>query len=188
MASAFDLGTMAEALDRLARAATDAGVKLDVAIYGGSALMLASTFRYASEDVDVRLIGETWPSWLTEAVARIGDELSIARDWFNDHVLFHLSETASDDANHLLLGTFPRDQSEIGLRVFVPTAEYMLALKLKAMRVLDPVKGDQEGSDILNLMHIVGCATPEDALAVMAKFFPRSAAAVDAPQYPVRRL
>ena len=53
-------------------------------------------------------------------------------------------------------GTFPRDGTQPGLVVSVPTAEYLLALKLKAFRVMDPVRGEIERLDILNLMRVIG--------------------------------
>lgn len=199
----FDAETMAEALDRLAMEVARRGERLDVAVYGGSALMLASNFRYASEDVDARVIDRPWPGWLTECVAQVGRELALDEDWFNDGVLFHLSRHASQEEDHVEFGTFPRGTSEIGLRVFVPTAQYMLALRLKAMRVVDPAKGPQETADIRNPMRVVGVDTPEQAVELMGRFFPRSASSPekqhfllrhvlageydpDAPAYPVR--
>lgn len=204
MAVGFDITKMTEALDRLALEVVRRGVKLDIAVYGGSALMLASNFRYASEDVDARLVTGDFPEWLKEAVARIGAELGMEEDWLNDHVLFHLSRIATDAEDHVFFGTFPRGSQVIGLRILVPTAEYMLALKLKAMRVADPTKGRQETADIVNLMKVVGCSSPEHAIEILGKFFPMSAQSpekqlfllrhlsdedqADAPAYPVRGL
>ena len=84
--------------------------------------------------------------------------------------------------------------------ISVPSAEYLLALKLKAARVTDPVRGETERLDILNLMKIVGISTVEDAIAVLGRYFPVSAASsekqrfllrnmnleggIDAPEYP----
>lgn len=201
----FDANTLADALDRLGTRVAARGDVLDIAVYGGSALMLASNFRFASEDVDARVIGRPWPDWLTDAVAEVGREVQLDPDWLNDGVVFHLSRLADDGADHVAFGTFPRGAGEIGLRVFVPTAEYLLALKLKAMRVLDPIKGDAETADIRALMRIVGLATPAEAVALLGRYFPRSAASPEkqlfllrhiltdeeghhAPAYPVRSL
>jgi hypothetical protein len=78
----------------------------------------------------------------------------------------------------------------------------MLALKLKAIRINDPNRGEQERLDIVNLMHVVGIRTVDEAIAVLGRFFPISAAspekqrfllknmnlegAVNAPKYPRR--
>jgi len=75
-------------------------------------------------------------------------------------------------------------------------------MKLKAIRVSDPHRGEQERLDILNLMQVIGIRTIDDAIGVLARYFPVSAAgaekqryllkhmnlegAVDAPEYPRR--
>ncbi len=52
MSAAFDRDALLDAFDRIGRAAVGAGTKLQIAVYGGSALMLASNFRFATEDVE----------------------------------------------------------------------------------------------------------------------------------------
>jgi hypothetical protein len=84
--------------------------------------------------------------------------------------------------------------------VWVPSAEYLLALKLKAVRVTDPIRGETERLDIVNLMKVVGISTADEAVALLGRYFPVSAASpekqrfllrnmnreggVDAPEYP----
>jgi hypothetical protein len=86
------------------------------------------------------------------------------------------------------------------LVVLVPSAEYLLVLKLKAVRVTDPIRGETERLDILNLMKVLGISTADEAIAVLGRYFPLSAASsekqrfllknmnreggVDAPKYP----
>ena len=53
MTVAFGRDALLDAFDRIGRAAVAAGTKLQIAVYGGSALMLASNFRFATEDVDI---------------------------------------------------------------------------------------------------------------------------------------
>jgi hypothetical protein len=100
----------------------------------------------------------------------------------------------------LEFGTFPRDGTPVGLAVSVPTAAYLLALKLKAFRIMDPLRGETERLDILNLMRVVGISTADEAIALLGRYFPLSAAsaekqrfllknmskegAADAPKYP----
>jgi hypothetical protein len=50
MSAAFDRDALLDAFDRIGRAAVVAGTKLQIAVYRGSALMLASNFRFATED------------------------------------------------------------------------------------------------------------------------------------------
>jgi hypothetical protein len=198
--SAFGRDALLDAFDQIGRAAALAGTKLQIAVYGGSALMLASNFRFATEDVDVSELERPLPNWLAAVVEKIATENDWQSDWFNDGVAFHLSSLADRALDHLEFGTFPRDGSRPGLVVSVPSAEYLLALKLKAARVTDPIRGETERLDILNLMKVVGISTVEDAIALLGRYFPVSAASpekqrfllknmnreggIDAPKYP----
>ena len=199
MSAAFGRDALLDAFDQIGHAAVLAGTKLQIAVYGGSALMLASNFRFATEDVDVSALEQPLPDWLAKVVHEIAEKNEWQDDWFNDGVAFHLSSLADQAADHLEFGTFPRAGAP-GLVVLVPSAEYLLALKLKAIRVTDPLRGETERLDILNLMQVVGISTVEDAIALLGKYFPVSAASsekqrfllknmnregsIDAPKYP----
>ncbi len=200
MAQTFDRDALLDAFDRIGRAAAGAGTRLQIAVYRGSALLLASNFRFSTEDVDVSELERPLPDWLAKAVAEIASHNQWSKDWFNDGVAFHLSPLADRAADHLEFGTFPRDGSPIGLVVSVPSAEYLLAMKLKAARINDPVRGEAERLDILNLMRVVGVSNGDEAIALLGRYFPVSAASaekqrfllknmdrggvVDAPKYP----
>jgi hypothetical protein len=188
MATGFDRDALLDAFDEIARAAVTAGTRLQIAVYGGSALMLASNFRFATEDVDIAEIGGEWPEWLRDVAAKIAGERGWSDDWLNDGVALHLSKIASPASDHLEFGTFPRDGSTPGLVVCVPTAEYLLALKLKAMRVTDVNRGDTERVDILNLMQVVGIETADQAIAVLGKYFPVSAASSEKQRFLLKNM
>jgi len=200
MSAAFGRDALLDAFDRIGRAAALAGTKLQIAVYGGSALMLASNFRFATEDVDVSALEHPLPGWLAVVVDEIARENGWQKDWFNDAVVSHLSSLADRARDHLEFGTFPRDGTSPGLVVLVPSAEYLLALKLKAARVTDPIRGETERLDILNLMKVLGISTAEEAIALLGRYFPVSASSsekqrfllkninreggIDAPKYP----
>ena len=188
MAAAFDRDALLDAFDQIGRAAVRAGTKLQIAVYGGSALMLASNFRFATEDVDVSQLEHPLPGWLAEVVHEIAEQNRWQDDWFNDGVAFHLSSLADRSIDHLEFGTFPRDGTPPGLAVSVPSAEYLLALKLKAARILDPLRGETERLDILNLMQVVGIATVEDAVVLLGKYFPVSAASSEKQQFLLKNM
>jgi hypothetical protein len=203
VAGALNREKLLVAFDDIGRAAVSAGTRLEIAVYGGSALMLASNFRFATEDVDVSPLAYPWPEWLRAVVEKIGESNGWSADWFNDAVTLHLSALAHRAADHLEFGTFPRDSGPPGLIVQVPDARYLLALKLKAIRINDPLRGDQERLDILNLMRVAGIESIDEAIALLTRYFPNSGAsaekqrfllknmsrdgAVDAPEYPRRR-
>jgi len=203
----IDRKALLEAFDRLGAAAAGKGVMIDIMVYGGSALMFASNFRFATGDVDIAPLGEAKPDWFDDVVAQIAEDMGFreGENWLNDAVNFHLSRVATKEDDHWEYGTFPRTGELVGLRVFVPTAEYMLALKLKAMRVLDPLKGSQERNDIQNLLQINDVRDVDSAMDILGKYFPTSAKHDDkrfllkqmfsferkdddAPVYPARRL
>ena len=125
MNAAFDRGALLDAFDDIGRAAVRAGTKLQIAVYGGSALMLASNFRFATEDVDVSELPRPLPDWLEQVVSELARKHHWRDDWLNDAVVFHLSSLADRAVDHLEFGTFPRDSDEPGLVVSVPTAEYL---------------------------------------------------------------
>ena len=178
MTAALDRDALLDAFDRIGRAAALAGTKLQIAVYEGSALMLASNFRFATEDVDVSELEHPLPGWLATVVDEIAKENGWLSDWFNDGVAFHLSPLADRALDHLEFGTFPRDGTPPGLAVSVPSAEYLLALKLKAARVTDP----------LNLMQVVGISTVEDAIALLGRYFPVSAASSEKQRFLLKNM
>ena len=188
MAKRLDREALLNAFDRIGLAAIEAGTKLQIVVYGGSALMLASNFRFATEDVDIAYIGGDWPKWFTDVVATIALEKDWNDDWLNEGVVFHLSPLADRAKDHLEFGTFPRDSSPPGLVVSVPTAEYLLALKLKAFRTQDALRGDIERLDILNLMDVVGISTADQAIAVLGKYFPISAASSEKQRFLLKNI
>lgn len=188
MAAAFDRDDLLNAFDAIGQAAIHAGTRLQIAVYGGSALMLASNFRFSTEDADVSELPRPLPEWLAAILRDIAQKNGWSGDWFNDGVVFHLSPLADRAADHLEFGTFPRNSDAPGLVVSVPSATYLLALKLKAMRVTDPVRGDAERLDILNLMRVVGISTPDAAIALLAKYFPASAASVEKQRFLLKHM
>jgi len=188
MGKTFDRDALLDAFDRIGRAAAGAGTKLQIAVYGGSALMLASNFRFATEDADVSELERPIPDWLATIVADIALDNRWANDWFNDGVASHLSPLADRAADHLEFGTFPRDGGTPGLVVSVPTAEYLRALKLKAIRITDPVRGDAERLDILNLMRVVGISSADEAIALLGRYFPASAASSEKQRFLLKNM
>ena len=147
------------------------GKVIDLAVYGGSALMLASNFRIATQDVDA--VAERDQETITRLAEEIARVHHWPQDWLNDGVRTYLSPQVDGiREQHTLWRTYPSEQ-EPGLRVFVPSPEYMLAMKLIAMR-LDPVGGKSDKADILHLLDIVGITTLEAAIDFAASFYPEA--------------
>src|SRR5256714_12223265 len=101
MNAAFDREALLDAFDQIGRAAVKAGTKLQIAVYKGSALMLASNFRFATEDVDVSGLERPLPDWLAVVVDEIARENHWRDGWFNDGGAFHLRQLAENAVGHL---------------------------------------------------------------------------------------
>src|ERR1700704_6386850 len=108
MGTAFDRDQLLAALNEIGEAAIAARTQLEIAVFGGAALMLASNFRYSTEDVDIAEIGRPWPDWLAEVVARIATRNGWGEHWLNDAVSSFLSPLAQPGKDLVIWGTFPR--------------------------------------------------------------------------------
>ena len=84
MAASLEREQLLKALDEVGRAAIEAEARLDVAVYRGSALMLASNFRFGTEDVDIAELGTPWPRWLQDVVHKIALRNGWSAEWLND--------------------------------------------------------------------------------------------------------
>lgn len=182
----FDRRGLIAAFETIGAAALANGTRLELAVYGGAAMMLASNFRFATEDVDIAEIAAPWPAWLAATVREIAATNGWAEDWLNDAVTFHLSPLADRAADHIEFGSYPQGGPP-GLDVLVPTAAYLLALKLKAMRILDAVKGEREAADIRGLMRTLG-VDADGAVAILGRYFPNSAADSGKQRFLLRHL
>ena len=150
-----------QALRRLGELAFEQGVTLEVSLYGGAVFTLVYGSRDATKDVDAVVR----PSDVARNLAsKVAEELGLPDDWLNDHVKQFLAEK---EAKRRLT------ESEFGegLRVSVPTAGYLLAMKLRACRPPLPGYAGDYG-DIRFLVRKMDMESVEAAEAIHNKFFP----------------
>jgi len=161
-----------DVLAELALLARDEGKVIDLAIYGGAALCLVSNFRISTRDLDA--VADDEGQSVIERLARVvAERRNWSPDWLNDDVFPFLSDNVSSlDEHHSFLRSYPGEHNP-GLRVFVPTAEYILAMKLMAMRI-DDAAARKDRNDIISLMSIVGLANKADALSFLTAFYPEA--------------
>src|SRR5215475_14780889 len=188
MPTAFDRDQLVTALNEIGEAAIAAGTRLEIVVFGGSALMLASNFRFSTEDVDIAEITRPWPDWLSNVVEQIARRNGWTEHWLNDAVNVFLSPVARPDRDLVFWGTFPHAADRTGLTVFVPTARYMLALKLKALRVAKFEKGTKDLADVTGLLRVLEIKEVDTAIAILTEFFPNSAADVEKARFVLRHL
>jgi len=149
------------ALRRLAELAHAQGLTLELSLYGGAVFTLVYRSRDATRDVDgiVRPAAAAQP-----LIATVAREQDLPDDWLNPHVEQFLSPHESKRA-------WTGADFGPGLRVTVPTAAYLLALKLRACRAPLPGYAGDEG----DIRFLIEKTRPRSLAAVAAsfeKFFP----------------
>jgi hypothetical protein len=156
--SAFqELGLRARAADKI----------VEIAVYGGSALVLTLPDRLATKDVDAVMQHDH--VWLWDAVAALAEAKGWPSDWLNDGVKGWLSHRDVDPEAKHLFKTYP-SEDEPGLRVFVASPHYLFAMKCMAMRL----GGADESQDRSDIEVLVGIVTAEQALDIVSQYYPRS--------------
>jgi len=104
-----------DALRELGTRAFSRGKTVELAICGGSALMLASNFRVASEDVDAA--AEADQTLISILASEIAAEKGWPPDWLNDGVKTYLSPNVDGVAqHHELYGSYPDETHLIRTR------------------------------------------------------------------------
>jgi hypothetical protein len=151
-------------LRKLDAMAKEAGVLIDLAIYGGAALAIAYNLRLSTRDVDAVARGDV--GFLRKAAEKVADDEGWPPDWLNDGVK---GFTSSNERMQLMTGF--SGSPEGGVRIHTPTAEYLFAMKCMAMRP-EGIEGSHDISDIRALALVAGITTAEQALDLVAGFYP----------------
>lgn len=160
---------MLAALHALGRRVAAQNRVIDIAIYGGSSLMLVSNFRVSSGDVDA--VAQTDQAFVDGLARTVAGELGLAEDWLNDGVRTYLSPIADPPDHHLFFRSFPNEKHP-GIRIYVPTAPYMLALKLMSLRIGPDDSKDLD--DIINLCRVTDIASAAAMIELAAAFYPEA--------------
>ena len=130
---------------------------LEVALYGGAVFTLVYGSRDATRDVDAIIKA-------ARLVAAVAKEQDLPEDWLNGEVKQFLSPFDQRRP-------FPSEEFEPGLNISIPTANYLLALKLKAARpAMFGYLGDEP--DIRYLLHKIKPSSIERVDEIYERFFP----------------
>jgi hypothetical protein len=165
---AFDRTTLEQALNELGRRAHAEGKTIEIAIYGGSALMLTYDWRIATRDVDA--VFEADRHTIRRLAKEIAEENDWDPNWLNDGVKGFLSAADASPESKRLFKTYP-SEAEPGLRVMVPSPEYLFAMKCRAMRI-GGIDESVDVDDIRQLAAEIGLTNAGEALDLVAAFYP----------------
>lgn len=152
------------ALNRLGELAVESKMVVDMAVFGGSALAIAFDIRDATKDVDA--VFEKEKTFIRKAALVVAEELNLPDDWINDAVKPYLSALTNQET--VLFRSYP-SENNVGLRVFIPTPEYMLAMKCIDIRT-SPTAMDVH--DVKKLISICEVENIEQVLNVVTSFYP----------------
>ncbi len=111
-------------LERLGQLAEEDGVKVELVVIGGAAMVLAYGARLSTRDVDVVILAPREATIVRQLARRVANERNWPEDWLNDAAKGYL--VGISDGPELL--------SVPGLRVRAPSVAQLLAMKLSAWR------------------------------------------------------
>lgn len=133
-------------------------LKVDLLMVGGAVMTVVFQAREQTKDIDA-IFEPAAP--VRAAVRRIAEREGVSEDWLNDAVSGFLSPEGQYDP-------FFEGQS---LRVYVARADYLLAMKILAMR-LEGIY--QDANDIRFLCRYLGVTTADQALDIVERYYPVS--------------
>jgi hypothetical protein len=133
-------------------------LKVDLLMVGGAVMTVVFQAREQTKDIDA-VFEPAAP--VRAAVRRIAEREGVSEDWLNDAVSGFLSPQGQYDP-------FFEGQS---LRVYVARADYLLAMKILAMR-LEGIY--QDANDIRFLCRYLGITTADQAMDVVERYYPVS--------------
>lgn len=150
-------------LEAIAKIANSDGVFIELAVYGGSAIALKWEFRKATRDVDIIVSGDA--TYIRNAAKKVAEKKGWPTDWMNDAV----KGFASPNGDHELYKEYMHDNG--GIKVFTPSARYLLAMKCMAMRIDEP-DGHNDIDDIMALINNVGIKKESELFQLVEAYYP----------------
>lgn len=155
MAQVFDRSRLIEAFERLGADLAARGLFVEMAVYGGGALMLPFAWRRGTDDVDAvdAVVREGFDeAAVAPSVAHVAARLGLQHDWLNNAVGM-FTPLDEDAALFAVSGLYPADGTP-GLRTFLAKPHYLLAMKLHALRSFD--RGERDLRDARALARHLG--------------------------------
>ncbi len=158
----LDRTRLKEAFGLLGEDLARRGLFLEIAVYGGSALVLQFAWRQTTQDVDAVVTTSYDERLLAPSLAVVASALDLSGDWLNNAV--GMFTPLHEDASLFeFAGEYPQDRP--GLRVLLARPTYLLAMKLKALSSFD--RGERDLADARALAATLGI----DAIATLEDLY-----------------
>jgi len=133
------------------------GIKAEIGVVGGAAMVLAFNARDATRDVDAIFA----PSGsVRAAAAEVAASLDLPADWLNDAAKGYMP---ADTLPRSIVLDLPH------LSVWTPPPAYLLAMKAIAARF-----DSNDASDLRTLISHLGLRRAEQVLEVVERYYPRN--------------
>ena len=144
-----------ELLEALNEELSARGATGEVGLCGGAVMCLVFKARASTKDVDA--IFEP-AKVLREAAKRVARRFKVPEDWLNDAAKGYF---VSDPPRQTVLELS-------NLRVWAPTADYMLAMKCVSARF-----DTHDRDDVVFLIRHLGLKTARDVLEIVGRYYPK---------------
>jgi len=148
------------ALDRLNDYLAEANVIGEICLFGGTAMVLVFNARLSTRDVDAIFMPA---ALMRDLAAKVAEERGLSTTWLNDGV-----KGFQSNKPEVTQDSVPQFSH---LRVYRPSAEYLLAMKCMASRTSGfETFGDKD--DIVTLIRHLGLKTVDEVMENLVRFFP----------------
>lgn len=144
-------------LEKLSETLDMRGIKGEIVLYGGAAMVLALKARPSTKDVDAVFIPK---KMIYQAAKEVEERYGAPESWLNDAVKGFISLREERDTYK----DFPN------LKVFTATPEYLLAMKCLSLRI---GLGSRDMEDIRFLIRHLGIGSAQDLLDRIEKYYPK---------------
>lgn len=150
----FTRAEILNALQALGEELSSKGVRGQIFIVGGAAMALAYSTRRVTKDIDAVFEPK---SLIYEAAAKVAENLGLPEDWLNDAAKGFMP---GEDEN-------PRPVPDIsGIEITTASPQYLLAMKLMAMRF------GEDDEDIEVLIDRCGLRSTQEVLDLLERLYP----------------
>lgn len=159
----LDRKMLEKAFNRLGEILAQKKVMGEIAVYGGTAVMLQLEYRENTADVDCVVSVGHGP--VMDAAREVGRRMGIGTSWLNENVSVFTSMNAN--ANDLIpYGSYPKT-GRPHLNVVLAKPEYLVAMKVEALKRT----AGRDIDDLTMLASKLGLKTTEDIFGLHALYF-----------------
>jgi hypothetical protein len=162
MTQALSRSDVESAFQEIGEILVRAGKVAEIAVYGGAAIMLQFEVTFRTTDVDAKVEAGDHGA-LMQAANDVAIRRGWLRSWLSEAVTVYLGEPGGTS----LYRSYP-GETRVGLRVYVAKPDYLLAMKLRAMRI-----GSRDEADAVMLAKASAITTFDAMMAAMSRYFPK---------------